>query len=51
MIKILATTIGETGGDALSMSLQLGYAVSSLILLAFFAVRFIAIEHYQPLRE
>lgn len=38
VIKILATTVGETGGDALSMTLQLGYAVSSLIFLAFFAV-------------
>ena len=37
VIKILATTVGETGGDALSMTLQLGYAVSSLIFLAFFA--------------
>lgn len=36
IIKILATTVGETGGDALSMSLNLGYAVSSLIFLAFF---------------
>ncbi|MEO8113152.1 MAG: hypothetical protein ABI655_02140 [Phenylobacterium sp.] len=37
-IKILATTLGETGGDALSMQLKLGYAVASLIFLAFFAV-------------
>lgn len=38
VIKILATTVGETGGDAFSMTLNLGYAVSSLIFLAFFAV-------------
>jgi uncharacterized membrane-anchored protein len=38
IIKILATTVGETGGDALSMTLNLGYAVSSAIFLAFFAV-------------
>jgi uncharacterized membrane-anchored protein len=38
VVKILATTVGETGGDALSMTLNLGYAVSSLIFLAFFAV-------------
>src|SRR3954471_3983366 len=38
VIKILATTVGETGGDALSMTLELGYAVSTLIFLAFFAV-------------
>jgi uncharacterized membrane-anchored protein len=37
VIKICATTVGETGGDALSMTLNLGYAVSSLIFLAFFA--------------
>lgn len=36
--KILATTLGETGGDAFSMTLNLGYALSSLIFLAFFAV-------------
>jgi uncharacterized membrane-anchored protein len=38
IVKVLATTVGETGGDALSMTLDLGYAVSSLIFLAFFAV-------------
>jgi uncharacterized membrane-anchored protein len=37
-IKILATTLGETGGDALSMTMQLGYALSTLVFLAFFAV-------------
>ncbi len=37
-IKICATTVGETGGDALSMTLNLGYAVSSLIFLVFFAI-------------
>jgi uncharacterized membrane-anchored protein len=26
IIKILATTLGETGGDALSMTMKLGYA-------------------------
>ncbi|HEX4974856.1 MAG TPA: hypothetical protein VFV48_03125 [Pseudomonadales bacterium] len=31
LIKILATTLGETGGDAVSMSLGLGYLVSSMI--------------------
>lgn len=38
VIKILATTLGETGGDALSMTLDLGYAVSSLVFLVIFAV-------------
>ena len=27
IVKILATTLGETGGDSLSMTLNLGYAV------------------------
>ena len=38
IIKILATTLGETGGDALSMELNLGYLVATLIFLAFFVV-------------
>ena len=38
IIKILATTLGETGGDALSMSMNLGYLVSTGILAAIFAV-------------
>lgn len=38
IVKIFATTVGETGGDALSMTLNLGYVVSTLIFLAFFAV-------------
>ena len=31
LIKILATTLGETGGDTLSMTYDLGYLVSSII--------------------
>ena len=38
LIKIFATTLGETGGDALSMSLDLGYLLSTGI----FALIFIA---------
>jgi uncharacterized membrane-anchored protein len=38
IIKILATTLGETGGDAVSMSMNLGYLVGTGI----FAVVFIA---------
>jgi uncharacterized membrane-anchored protein len=37
-IKIAATTLGETAGDALSMTLDLGYLVSTLIFFALFAV-------------
>jgi uncharacterized membrane-anchored protein len=36
IIKIAATTLGETGGDALSMSMKLGYALSTLIVVALF---------------
>jgi uncharacterized membrane-anchored protein len=52
IVKILATTLGETGGDALSMTLNLGYAVSSLIFLTFFVVTLsaqVASKHYHPL--
>jgi uncharacterized membrane-anchored protein len=38
IIKIAATTVGETGGDALSMTMKLGYLVSTLIFLVFFLV-------------
>lgn len=53
VIKILATTVGETGGDALSMSLNLGYAVSTLIFLAFFLATLAAqvrARHFHPAR-
>jgi uncharacterized membrane-anchored protein len=38
VIKIAATTLGETAGDALSMTMNLGYAVSTVIFFAFFLV-------------
>ncbi|MES5484985.1 hypothetical protein QMZ05_19685 [Bradyrhizobium sp. INPA03-11B] len=38
IIKILATTLGETGGDAVTMSMNLGYLVGTAI----FAVIFVA---------
>jgi uncharacterized membrane-anchored protein len=38
IMKICATTLGETGGDMLSMTLKVGYAISSIILLSFFLV-------------
>lgn len=38
VMKICATTLGETAGDLLSMTLNVGYAVSSLLLLGVFAV-------------
>lgn len=36
LIKIAATTLGETGGDAVSMSLNLGYLLSTGIFALFF---------------
>lgn len=38
VMKICATTLGETAGDLLSMTLNVGYAISSLILLGLFAI-------------
>jgi len=38
VMKICATTLGETGGDLLSMTLNVGYAISSIILLSFFLI-------------
>src|SRR3989440_9591075 len=51
VIKILATTLGETGGDAVTMTMKLGYAVGSLIFLGFFAVALaaqVASKRYHP---
>ena len=42
VMKICATTLGETGGDLLSMTLKIGYAMSSTILFGLFLVSFIA---------
>ena len=36
LIKILATTLGETGGDAVTMSMDLGYLVGTAIFAAIF---------------
>ncbi len=38
VVKILATTLGETGGDAVSMSLNLGYLLSTGIFAIIFLV-------------
>ena len=51
VMKIAATTLGETAGDMLSMTLAVGYAVSSLILIGAFAVSVsaqLAAERYTP---
>lgn len=38
IMKICATTLGETAGDLLSMTMNVGYAISSMILISFFFV-------------
>jgi uncharacterized membrane-anchored protein len=43
VIKIAATTLGETGGDTLSMTFSWGYATSSLLFLVLF-VGFVAAQ-------
>jgi uncharacterized membrane-anchored protein len=43
LVKIAATTLGETGGDAVSMSMNLGYLVGTAI----FAVLFVAAVYFQ----
>ena len=52
IMKIAATTLGETGGDLLSMTLNVGYAVSSLILLSFFFITLLgqlSAKKYHPM--
>lgn len=38
IIKIFATTLGETGGDAVSMSMKLGYLVGTAIFAVIFVI-------------
>ncbi|QCX50162.1 hypothetical protein [Ralstonia pseudosolanacearum] len=38
IMKICATTLGETAGDLLSMTLKIGYAASSVLLVGLFLV-------------
>lgn len=51
IIKIAATTLGETGGDAVSMSMGLGYLVGTGIFAALFVVAVVAqmrAKRYHP---
>lgn len=51
VMKIAATTLGETAGDLLSMTMNVGYAVSSLILISGFLVSLgfqLASRRYRP---
>jgi uncharacterized membrane-anchored protein len=38
LMKITATTMGETGGDWLSMTMKLGYLASTVVFFAIFAI-------------
>ena len=52
VIKIAATTLGETGGDAVSMSMNLGYLLGTAIFAALFALAVsaqIAAARFRPL--
>lgn len=42
IIKIAATTLGETGGDAVSMSMHMGYLVGTVIFAVIFLLAVIA---------
>jgi uncharacterized membrane-anchored protein len=42
IIKITATTLGETAGDLMSMTMEVGYGVSTAILMSAFLVSLIA---------
>jgi uncharacterized membrane-anchored protein len=51
IMKIAATTLGETAGDLVSMTLNVGYAVASLVLISAFAVSLVsqlAAKRYHP---
>jgi uncharacterized membrane-anchored protein len=51
VMKICATTLGETGGDLLSMTLDVGYAVASVVLVGFFLATLaaqLAVRRYVP---
>ncbi|GAB2530162.1 COG4705 family protein [Nocardia heshunensis] len=42
ILKIAATTLGETGGDLLAQTLHLGYAAASILFLTLFVVSLLA---------
>jgi len=42
IMKICATTLGETGGDLFSMTMHIGYAVSSLLLIGLFIITLVS---------
>lgn len=42
LMKICATTLGETAGDLFSMTMNLGYAISSIILISLFVIALVS---------
>ena len=51
IMKICATTLGETAGDMLSMTFNIGYGLSSVILIGFFIATLVAqlsVKKYIP---
>ena len=51
IMKITATTLGETGGDLLAQTLKVGYSTSTLIFFGFFVIMLICqllSRHYIP---
>ena len=51
ILKIFATTLGETGGDAVSMTMNLGYALASIIFIALFFIAVfiqISVKKFHP---
>jgi len=42
ILKLIAVTLGETAGDLLGITLQIGYGVTALIFLVFFVVVLVA---------
>lgn len=51
IIKIAATTLGETGGDAVTMSMGLGYAIGTGIFVLLFVIAVaaqIGVRRYHP---
>lgn len=51
VMKICATTLGETAGDLVSMTLNVGYALSSVILISFFIATLLgqlSVRRYHP---
>ena len=51
IMKICATTLGETAGDLLSMTLNVGYAISSILLISVFVATLVTqliSKNYNP---